>query len=115
LKRQKLGQIDAEAKKAISENGSIENGENEKKVNGSVDPEVIELRKQIEKQSTDLGTATRTIGDCRSKITELEDKLMSNNKELHSAQDLNQTLQQEFKETMAQKDDQVILVNTNIF
>ena len=29
-------------------------------------------------------------------VTDLEDKLISNNKELHSAQDLNQALQQEF-------------------
>ena len=109
LKRQKLGQIDAEAKKAVSENGTVENGGGdigEKKVNGSVDPEVIELRKQIEKQSTELGTATRGLSDCRAKVTELEDKLMANNKELHAAQDLNQTLQHEFKETMAQKEDQ---------
>jgi hypothetical protein len=30
-------------------------------------------------------------------VTELEDKLMSNNKDLHAAQDLNQALQHEFK------------------
>jgi hypothetical protein len=33
-------------------------------------------------------------------VTELEDKLMSNNKELHAAQDLNQALQHEFKVTV---------------
>ena len=34
--------------------------------------------------------------------------MISNNKELHAAQDLNQALQHEYKETMAQKEDQVI-------
>ena len=66
----------------------------------------MELRKQIEKQSNDLGNATRTITELRTKVTELEDKLMSNSKELHAAQDLNQALQHEYKETMAQKEDQ---------
>ena len=33
--------------------------------------------------------------------------MISNNKELHAAQDLNQALQHEYKETMAQKEDQV--------
>ena len=42
-----------------------------------------------------------------SQVTELENKLISNNKELHAAQDLNQALQHEYKETMAQKEDQV--------
>ena len=41
-------------------------------------------------------------------VTELENKLISNNKELHAAQDLNQALQHEYKETMAQKEDQVL-------
>merc|ERR1719232_935206 len=58
------------------------------------------------KQSNDLGNATRTITELRTKVTELEDKLMSNSKELHAAQDLNQALQHEYKETMAQKEDQ---------
>ena len=30
-------------------------------------------------------------------VTDLEDKLINNNKELHAAQDLNQALQHEFK------------------
>ena len=42
-----------------------------------------------------------------TQVTELENKLISNNKELHAAQDLNQALQHEYKETMAQKEDQV--------
>ena len=51
----------------------------------------------MEKQSNDLGNATRTITELRGKVTELEDKLIGNNKELHAAQDLNQALQHEFK------------------
>jgi hypothetical protein len=38
------------------------------KVNGTLDPEVLELRKQIEKQSSDLGNATRTLSELRSKV-----------------------------------------------
>jgi hypothetical protein len=37
-------------------------------VNGTLDPEVLELRKQIEKQSSDLGNATRTVTELRSKV-----------------------------------------------
>ena len=59
--------------------------------------QVLELRKQLEKQSNDLGNATRTVGELRGKVTDLEDKLIGNNKELHAAQDLNQALQHEFK------------------
>ena len=78
---------------------------------------------QVEKHSNDLGNATRTITELRTKVdhrdeknlnsysqvTELENKLISNNKELHAAQDLNQALQHEYKETMAQKEDQVLV------
>merc|ERR1719264_2048080 len=90
---------------------SFTNGgdELEKKVNGAhpePSSEVYELRKQVEKHSNDLGNATRTITELRTKVTELENKLISNNKELHAAQDLNQALQHEYKETMAQKEDQ---------
>jgi len=109
LSRYKLGIIEAEAKKAKEGQDEVKEGdEGEKKVNGSVEVplEVLELRKQIEKQSNDLGNATRTITELRTKVTELEDKLMSNSKELHAAQDLNQALQHEYKETMAQKEDQ---------
>jgi len=106
LSRHKLGLIEQEemkAKEGIEERG----GEvGEKRVNGTLDPEVLELRKQLEKQSNDLGTTTRTVSELRGKVTDLEDKLISNNKELHAAQDLNQALQHEFKETMAQKEDQ---------
>jgi hypothetical protein len=41
-------------------------------VNGTLDPEVLELRKQIEKQSSDLGNATRTLTELRSKVTDRE-------------------------------------------
>jgi len=113
LSRYKLGLIDAEAQKvsaAGSQESKYSNGEElEKKVNGShpdMPLEVLELRKQVEKHSNDLGNATRTITELRTKVTELENKLISNNKELHAAQDLNQALQHEYKETMAQKEDQ---------
>jgi hypothetical protein len=42
-------------------------------VNGTLDPEVLELRKQIEKQSSDLGNATRTLTELRSKVTQCLD------------------------------------------
>jgi len=109
LSRYKLGLIEAEAKKAKEGQDDVKEGdEGEKKINGSLEVplEVLELRKQIEKQSNDLGNATRNITELRTKVTELEDKLMSNSKELHAAQDLNQALQHEYKETMAQKEDQ---------
>jgi len=106
LKKEKLGQIDAEAKQLISVNGSDASSDGEKRVNGTIDPEVIDMRKELEKKNADLANFARTISDCRTKITELEDKLMSNNKELHAAQDLNQTLQHEFKEVINQKEDQ---------
>jgi len=106
LSNHKLGLIEQEEKRAKEETDQTDN-----KVNGTIDPDiggpkVLELRKQVEKQSNDLGNATRTITELRGKVTELEDKLIGNNKELHAAQDLNQALQHEFKETMAQKEDQ---------
>jgi transposase-like protein len=36
-----------------------------RKVNGTLDPEVLELRRQIEKQATDLGSAHRSLSDLR--------------------------------------------------
>jgi chromosome segregation ATPase len=114
LSRYKLGLIEAEAQKvtaAGSQDTTYSNGDGdlEKKLNGShpeLPLEVLELRKQVEKHSNDLGNATRTITELRTKVTELENKLISNSKELHAAQDLNQALQHEYKETMAQKEDQ---------
>ncbi|XP_023333260.1 liprin-alpha-1 isoform X3 [Eurytemora carolleeae] len=106
LSRQRLGFIEEEEKKAKEGYEERKGEDGEKKINGTLDPEVLELRKQLEKQSNDLGNATRLVGELRGKVTDLEDKLIGNNKELHGAQDLNQALQHEFKETMAQKEDQ---------
>lgn len=111
LSRYKLGLLDAEAQKmsTVSKDTSYSNGDDSKKINGAhpeMSLEVLDLRKQVEKHSNDLGNATRNITEQRTKVTELENKLISNNKELHAAQDLNQALQHEYKETMAQKEDQ---------
>ncbi len=77
-----------------------------KKVNGTVDPEVMELRRQIEKQSTDLGSAHRQLSDLRAKNNELEERLMQLNKELHAAQEFAKSLEIDLKENVAQKEDQ---------
>ena len=114
LNRYKLGLIEAEAIKTKEGQEQNINGESSgstnsaEKVNGSLEMplEVLELRKQIEKQSNDLGSSTRSITELRGKVTELEDKLMNTSKDLHGAQDLNQALQHEYKEIKAQKDDQ---------
>ena len=112
LNRYKLGLIEAEAVKSkegqeppVNGDESITSGD---KHNGTLEMplEVLELRKQVEKQSNDLGSSTRSITELRGKVTDLEDKLMNTSKELHGAQDLNQALQQEYKEIKAQKDDQ---------
>ena len=114
LNRYKLGLIEAEAIKTKEGQEQNVNGESSgstnstEKVNESLEMplEVLELRKQIEKQSNDLGSSTRSITELRGKVTELEDKLMNTSKDLHGAQDLNQALQHEYKEIKAQKDDQ---------
>ena len=112
LNRYKLGLIEAIKTKEGQEqnvNGESSGSTNStEKVNGSLEMplEVLELRKQIEKQSNDLGSSTRSITELRGKVTELEDKLMNTSKDLHGAQDLNQALQHEYKEIKAQKDDQ---------
>ena len=114
LNRYKLGLIEAEAIKTKEGQEQNVNGESSgstnstEKVNGSLEMplEVLELRKQIEKQSNDLGSSTRSITELRGKVTELEDKLMNTSRDLHGAQDLNQALQHEYKEIKAQKDDQ---------
>ena len=112
LNRYKLGLIEAEAVKSkegqeqpVNGDEAITSGD---KHNGTLEMplEVLELRKQVEKQSNDLGSSTRSITELRGKVTDLEDKLMNTSKELHGAQDLNQALQQEYKEIKAQKDDQ---------
>ena len=115
LNRYKLGLIEAEAIKSkegqeqtVNGNGGDSETNNGDKHNGTLEMplEVIELRKQVEKQSNDLGSSTRAITELRGKVTDLEDKLMNTSKELHGAQDLNQALQHEYKEIKAQKDDQ---------
>ena len=78
-----------------------------KRVNGTVDPEVLELRRQIEKQSNDLGSSHRTISDLRAKNSELEERIIQINKELHGAQEFAKSLECELKENVAQKEDQV--------
>jgi len=77
-----------------------------KKVNGTLDPEVLELRRQIEKQATDLGSSHRSLSDLRSKNAELEERIMGLNKELHGAQELIKRLEIDLKENVAQKEDQ---------
>ena len=67
------------------------------KVNGTLDPEVLELRRQIEKQATDLGSAHRSLSDLRGKNAELEERLMQVNKELHGAQEFAKNLDIDLK------------------
>ncbi len=77
-----------------------------KKVNGTVDPEVLELRRQIEKQATDLGSSHRTMSEMRAKNVEFEERIMHLNKESHAAQEMAKRLEVELKENVAQKEDQ---------
>ena len=67
---------------------------------------MLELRRQIEKQSTDLGATHRSLSDLRSKNAELEERLIQVNKELHQAQELAKSLEIELNENVAQKGDQ---------
>ena len=78
-----------------------------KKVNGALDPEVLVLRKQIEKSASDVGNAHRTMSDLRHKNAENEERMITLNKELHSGQELIKRLQIELNENVAQKEDQV--------
>ena len=48
---------------------------------------MFDLRRQIEKQATDLGSAHRSLSDLRSKNAELEERLMQINKELQELKD----------------------------
>ena len=77
--------------------GDKETSSKKEKVNGTLDPEVLELRRQIEKQSTDLGSAHRSLSDLRSKNAELEERLMQVNKELHGAQEFAKNLDIDLK------------------
>ena len=77
-------------------------------VNGSamLDPEVLELRRQIEKQATEAGVTHRNLSDLRSKNAELEEQLIQLNKELHQSQEIAKALEIDLKENVAQKGDQ---------
>ena len=79
-----------------------------KKLNGSamLDPEVLELRRQIEKQATEAGVTHRNLSDLRSKNAELEEQLIQLNKELHQNQEIAKALEIDLKENVAQKGDQ---------
>ena len=85
-------------------------GSGEKKVNGGhavpLDPEVLELRRQIEKQATEAGVTHRNLSDLRSKNAELEEQLIQLNKELHQSQEIAKALEIDLKENVAQKGDQ---------
>ena len=48
---------------------------------------MLELRRQIEKLSTEQGSAHRSLSDARSKCNDYEDQLMQINKEMHAAQE----------------------------
>ena len=48
---------------------------------------MLELRRQIEKLSTEQGTSHRSLSDARSKCNDYEDQMMQINKEMHSAQE----------------------------
>ena len=98
---------DAEGAGALSESDGEIKPVTTKRVNGTVDPEVMELRRQIEKQSNDLGSSHRTISELRAKNSELEERIIQINKELHGAQEFAKSLDCELKENVAQKEDQV--------
>ena len=68
--------------------------------------QVLELRRQIEKQSTDIGAAHRSLSDLRSKNAELEERLIQINKEMHQSQEIAKSLECELNENVAQKGDQ---------
>ena len=67
---------------------------------------MIELRRQIEKQATDLGSSHRTLSDLRAKNADLEEKIMQINKELNGNHEYAKNLEIELKENVAQKEDQ---------
>ena len=91
------GEINDKDKESGFKLGDKETNSKKEKVNGTLDPEVLELRRQIEKQSTDLGSAHRSLSDLRSKNAELEERLMQVNKELHGAQEFAKNLDIDLK------------------
>ena len=118
LNKYKTGQIkEGEVAKENGEDGENEQSGSEgsgtansttstKKVNGTVDPEVMELRRQIEKQSGDLGASHRSLTDMRAKYSDMDERNQQLNKELHSNQELIKRLEIDLKENVAQKEDQ---------
>jgi len=111
LNNHKAGKIS----KANSKDGNDADNDNstddnktggKKPVNGTLDPEVLELRRQIEKLSTEQGSAHRSLSDARSKCNDYEDQMMQINKEMHAAQEWAKSLENELKENVAQKEDQ---------
>ena len=67
---------------------------------------MLELRRQIEKQATDLGTSHRNLSDLRSKNAELDERLIQINKELHQSKEIAKSLEIDLNENVAQKGDQ---------
>lgn len=101
------GDDGAESDPSASEtNNSSTSASGNKRVNGTVDPEVHELRRQIEKHATELGSAHRTISDLRSKNTEADERISQMSNEMMSAQELIKRLEIDLKENVAQKEDQ---------
>lgn len=58
---------------------------------------MYELRRQIEKQVTDVGVSQRSLSEFRLKNSELEERISGLNKELHSSQELCKRLEIELK------------------
>ena len=101
LNKYKAGRFESsrnsgEASEASDASGAIIELKKDK-VNGTLDPEVLELRRQIEKSATDLGSAHRSLSDLRGKNAELEERLMQVNKELHGAQEFAKSLEIDLK------------------
>ena len=89
---------------ADNDNSTDDNKTGGKKpVNGTLDPEVLELRRQIEKLSTEQGSAHRSLSDARSKCNDYEDQMMQINKEMHAAQEWAKSKSLYFSRGVAQK------------
>jgi len=108
LNNHKAGKIS----KANSKDGNDADNDNstddnktggKKPVNGTLDPEVLELRRQIEKLSTEQGSAHRSLSDARSKCNDYEDQMMQINKEMHAAQEWAKSKHLYFRRGVAQK------------
>ena len=64
---------------------------------------MLELRRQIEKLSTEQGSAHRSLSDARSKCNDYEDQMMQINKEMHAAQEWAKSKHLYFRRGVAQK------------